>query len=757
MLTRGRVISNMILIEKLICITIFITAITAVQFPNHPTSEMSASADVKFFVKSNKTTEQSDESGHEIETEIEEKKFLDDALKTVLDPRTVIGKVDEVVENFKIQLEEVDKENSTIELFMEEMDKLSLEICKTSQESLWDYVTDINSEVKKNKMVRIAAEEDEIKKQYWTILKKKYMNDQEPMLDLKLKRKIRIIKERGTNVQTPQSKQREEIDTMQRIWSRVSVCAYNASVCNDEDSQRTMNDIITVFKTSNDTDELAYYWKAYRDATGKKIRPIFKDYVNRMNNVAVSENFTDAGEMWRYVFEDDDFMNTVNRLWNEIKPFYNLLHSYVRAKLKAYYKKELKDDESIPAHILGNLWAQEWQAIYHKVAAYPNIERATVLQNESIHFKDLFNAVDEFHQSLGFESAKDTFADIKETVTSVNCLPSSHDMCDGVNYKIKWCGEKVSDVTVGLSRAARLLGHVQYFKHYRNLQPLYRDGPNPAFHDAISDIAAVQLTSPKHLQTLNFVKVESTAESTLNHLLWLALEKFPLMAYAYVLDKWRWDVFANSTMEDWNQYWWDLRTRETGISPPMDRNESDLDPAAKYHVVSHVQYITYLISHILEFQILLSLCKRANHTGPLHECSIYGDKEAGKMLSDGMSLGASEDWRTVLHAMTGETELSTKGILEYFAALKDFLKEETAKLERKNAEMDTNAPIIIGIVAVLITLLMFILYCVKNRDSVIKILSYCSLSKNGSLDIVTNELSQRKPNDVDDGVCEDKL
>ncbi|CAH2211415.1 jg27917, partial [Pararge aegeria aegeria] len=94
----------------------------------------------------------------------------------------------------------------------------------------------------------------------------------------------------------------------------------------------------------------------------------------------------------------------------------------------------------------------------------------------------------------------------------------------------------------------------------------------------------------------------------------------------------------------------------------------------------------YLISHILEFQILLSLCKRANHTGPLHECSIHGVKEAGKVLSDGMSLGASEDWRTVLATMTGESELSTKGILEYFAVLEEVLKEETAKLERKSEE-----------------------------------------------------------------------
>ncbi|XP_063827390.1 angiotensin-converting enzyme-like isoform X1 [Ostrinia nubilalis] len=727
----------------------------AVQFPGNPNSEMSA--DEKSLNRENKTLEQSDESGHEVETDLEDKdkKYLDYAMKTILDPNSIIIQKNDEIEGFKIKLEQMDTENITLEAFMEEMDKLSLDICKTSQQALWSYVTDINNEGKKNRMVRIAAEEDEIKKQYWNILKKKYLNDDQMSND-KLKRKLRIIKERGTNVQMPQSKQREEIDTMQRIWSRVTVCAYNVS-CVSEDSVRTMSDVIAVFKTSNDTKELAYYWKAYRDTTGKKIRPIFKDYVTRMNRVAESENFTDAGDMWRYAFEDDHFVETVDRIWKEIKPLYDLLHDYVRVKLTKYYKEDLqKNDNLIPAHILGNLWAQEWQAIYPKVAIYPEFVKPN-LKNETIHSKDLFNAVDEFHQSLGFESAKDSYQDIKETMATANCLPSSHDMCDGVNYKIKWCGEKVTDVVVGLSRAARLLGHVQYFKHYRNLPPLYRDGPNPAFHDAISDIVAVQLTSPAHLKSLDLGRVDTGPEVTLNHLLWVALEKFPLMAYAYVLDKWRWDVFGNSSLENWNRHWWDLRIKETGVSPPVPRNESDLDPAAKYHVVSHVQYITYLVSHVLEFQILMSLCRRANHTGPLHECSIYGVKEAGKLLSDGMSLGASEDWRTVLKVMTGDTELSSAGILEYFSALRDFLKEENKNLLLAEVEdMDQSAPIIVGAVVVILTIIIIVIYCVRKHNVGGKVLSVCGLSKNGSLDIVTNETPQGKSNEVE-GISEEKV
>lgn len=83
-----------------------------------------------------------------------------------------------------------------------------------------------------------------------------------------------------------------------------------------------------------------------------------------MNDVAQSENFTDAGEMWRYAFEDEDFRGTVNRLWAEVKHLYENLHNYVRAKLKTYYKKELEAENNlIPAHILGMIFIYTYSFI----------------------------------------------------------------------------------------------------------------------------------------------------------------------------------------------------------------------------------------------------------------------------------------------------------------------------------------------------------------------------------------------------------
>lgn len=121
-----------------------------------------------------------------------------------------------------------------------------------------------------------------------------------------------------------------------------------------------------------------------------------------------------------------------------------------------------------------------------------------------------------------------------------------------------------------------------------------------------------------------------------------------------------------------------------------------------------------------------------------------------------MSLGASKDWRTVLLTMTGETELSTEGILEYFAPLQDFLRTEIVRLSSIETDMDKSAPMIVGAIAAFLLILIVVLYCVKKRESARKMFSSCGLSNNGSLDIVTNEMPQKKSTEVE-GVSEDKV
>ncbi|GBP08098.1 Angiotensin-converting enzyme [Eumeta japonica] len=590
---------------------------TLVQFPLNPTPEVPH--DDKNFEHKRETemkiepnSDDSEQKGNSSDEEGKDLVYLEEALKNVLNSSTVIMKEEEILKQFQMRLLELENENNkTLENFFNAMDQLSTDVCINSREALWSYVNDADNVGKKKYMLNIVKEDEEIKRKYWQILKERYKSDIDNATDPRLQRRIYRIHNRDTNAQIPDSEERSEINEMQSIWALAMVCPYNVSTCNADNTNLTIKDLTSVFETSNDTDELAYYWKSYRDATGRKIRPLFEKYVIRMNNFANSEGFHDMSEMWFFAFEDDNFVTTVQTLWNDVKPLYNVLHDYVRTKLKIFYEELYKRDEkSVPAHLLGTMWAQEWQAIYSKVVPYPEHHLSRLISNDTVKPKYLLDIVDEFHRSLGFESARGSYENIDESSDS-NCLPSSHDMCDGINYRIRWCDDKVADVNVGLSRAARLLGHIQYFKHYRNLSLIFRDAPNPAKiknqllglrfsspEEVLEEYEKYvsELTNPLYLKSLNNFEVDTSVEANVNYLLWVALEKIPLMAYAKVLDEWRWDIFnAESEVganEKWNEHWWELRERETGITAPLPRNESDLDPASKYQVVSHIQYIT---------------------------------------------------------------------------------------------------------------------------------------------------------------------
>jgi peptidyl-dipeptidase A len=52
-------------------------------------------------------------------------------------------------------------------------------------------------------------------------------------------------------------------------------------------------------------------------------------------------------------------------LYEQVRPLYASLHAYVRRKLREQYGASVVPEKGpIPAHLLGNMWAQEWENIY---------------------------------------------------------------------------------------------------------------------------------------------------------------------------------------------------------------------------------------------------------------------------------------------------------------------------------------------------------------------------------------------------------
>ncbi|MDH3409653.1 MAG: M2 family metallopeptidase, partial [Gammaproteobacteria bacterium] len=149
------------------------------------------------------------------------------------------------------------------------------------------------------------------------------------------------------------------------------------------------------------------------------------------------------------------------------------------------------------------------------------------------------------------------------------------------------------------------------------------------------------------------------------------------LPFGKLIDEWRWGVFSGAIApEDYNKAWWELRARYQGIAPPVERTEADFDPGAKYHVPGNVSYTRYFLAHVLMFQFHRALCEEAGHEGALHACSVYGSKEAGEKFSEMLEAGASKPWQDTLERLTGAREMDATAIIDYFAPLMAYLKEQ---------------------------------------------------------------------------------
>ena len=429
--------------------------------------------------------------------------------------------------------------------------------------------------------------------------------------------------------------------------------------------------------------ELLATWKTWHDAVGHSERDLFVKYVELANTGARAIGFKDVASLWKsnYDMPEDAFGADVDRLWNQVKPLYDQLHCYTRRKLnQTYGDKVVSKTGPIPTHLLGNMWAQSWDYLYPELEPYKGIAPIDVTPALAASYDPIkmVKMGEAFYTSLGMDPLPATFWErsqfTKPPDKNVMCHASAWDVQYNNDLRLKMC---INLNQEDLWTIHHELGHDFYFQHYFQLPIIYQSGANDGFHEAIGDTIQLSMT-PEYLHEKGLLsKVENNDKATINQQMKVALEKIAFLPFGLMVDKWRWDVFSGAVKpEDYNQHWWDLRKQYQGISPPIARAATDFDPGAKYHVAANVPYMRYFLAHVLQFQFHRALCKKAGFKGPLHECSIYGNKDAGAAYAKMLSLGASKPWQNALYELTGETDMDASAILEYFAPLQTWLEQQ---------------------------------------------------------------------------------
>jgi len=498
------------------------------------------------------------------------------------------------------------------------------------------------------------------------------------------KRKLKLLK---LSLTLPAPKDPKERNELTKIAASMEGEYGKGKYCPDGENGKCLSlpDLEQIMGNSRDPEELKKAWVGWHQIA----IPIRKEYVRfvELSNKGASEmGFKDTGAMWRskYDMEPDAFAAEMERLWQQVKPLYDSLYTYTRRKLSEKYGPSVVPlDKPIPAHLLGNMWAQTWSNVYPLLApaeADRGYDLTQILKARNTDAKQMVRYGEGFFTSLGFDQLPATFWErsllIKPADREVVCHASAWDIDYEKDVRLKMC---ISINEEDFSVVHHELGHNYYQMAYSGKPFLFRESANDAFHEAIGDTIALSVTPP-YLKQLGLIDKVPDQRADIGFLLNRALDKVAFLPFGYLVDQWRWKVFSGKVKpEDYNKAWWDLREKYQGVAPPVPRSEQDFDPGAKYHVPANTPYARYFLAAILQFQFHRALCREAGFNGPLYQCSIYGNKKAGEKLKAMLAMGASEPWPAALKAMTGEDKMDATAIIDYFAPLKTWLDEQNAK------------------------------------------------------------------------------
>jgi peptidyl-dipeptidase A len=499
-------------------------------------------------------------------------------------------------------------------------------------------------------------------------------------LDADTQRKLTLVRIAGQAAPDDPAKATEFakiVAGMDAAYGKGKACDKDGKNCKD------LGALEDIMAKSRKPDELLAAWKGWHDTVGKEIRPMYERFVELGNEGARGIGFKDMGEQWRagYDMSPADFEKETDRLWGQVEPLYKELHCYARRQLNKKYGALVPLDKPIPAHLVGNMWAQDWGYVYPELEPYkgqPQLDVSPALVKQKYDSRKMAKLAESFFVSLGLDPLPPTFWERsmfdKPKDKEVVCHASAWDPEFNNDLRIKMCIKPNQEDLITLHHE---LGHDYYFHAYYTLPVLYQQGANDGFHEAIGDTIALSVT-PAYLKQIGLLtKVAKNDKAMINEQMQRALDKVAFLPWGLLVDKWRWDVFAGKVPKsEYNKHWWDLRKQYQGIAPPEPRGDEYFDPGAKYHVPGNTPYMRYFLSFILQFQFHRALCKAAGFTGPLHECSIFGNKAAGQKLQAMLAMGASKPWPDALEAMTGQRDIDASAILDYFAPLYAWLKEQ---------------------------------------------------------------------------------
>ena len=518
----------------------------------------------------------------------------------------------------------------------------------------------------------------------------------------------------------PAPRDPKQLEELTRIATRMEGTYGAGKYCTGQGEAATCRDIgqlSEVLAKSRDYDAQLDAWQGWH-TTSQPMRKDYTRFVELVNTGAKEMGFADAGEMWRsgYDMSPVELAAETDRLWNQMKPLYEQLHCYARGRLDATYGKQRGEVAGgmLPAHLMGNLWQQDWGNLWDILQPYKGVGELDINSSlRRIADDNLSRELDKPGDDEGSEAARTFMSQRAAKLTTAKAmtaraedfyvslgmpkLPASYweksqfikpldreVMCHASAWDLDMAGDVRTKMCIvpneeELTTIYHELGHIYYDLAYNKQPPLFQNAAHDGFHEAIGDTIVLAMT-PKYLASVGLVGAQQQGQEALvNAQMRMALAKVAFLPFGLMIDRWRWGVFDGSIKPgEYNKAWWELKAKYQGVAPATPRGEEFFDAGAKYHVPANTPYTRYFLSHILQFQFYKALCDASGFKGPLYECSFYGSKEAGARYWAMLSKGASQPWPQTMKELTGSEKMDASAVLEYFAPLQDWLKQQNA-------------------------------------------------------------------------------
>ena len=440
----------------------------------------------------------------------------------------------------------------------------------------------------------------------------------------------------------------------------------------------TPNEIDNVLENSTDLARRKHVWEVSKQS-GPALKPGLIELRRLRNDLAKEMGFDSffALQVADYGMTVDEMTKLMEQFQTDLRPLYEQVHCWAKYKMAERYRQP--PPRLIPAHWIGNRWAQAWPGLTSAV------DLDALFKGKSPEW--IVKQAESFYTSLGMPSLPPSFWEKSDLYQ----LPPG-DPRKKNTHASAWHLDIDKDVRSLMSVEANYrwfetahheLGHVYYFMAYSNPDvPLpLREGANRAFHEAVGDLLGIAARQPAYLKQIG-VMPEDTKIDEIQYLLDEAMSSVVFVPFsAGTMSFWEHDLYEdNLSPDEFNKRWWDYVGRFQGVEPPEPRGEEFCDACTKTHISDDpAQYYDYAMAFVLKYQLHTYIAKNILKQDP-RNCNYYGNAEAGKFLSDILRLGATRDWREVIREKTGE-DVSTRAMLEYFAPLTQYLQKENAGRE----------------------------------------------------------------------------